>query len=573
MKRKAYLYVRVSTDEQAEKGYSQKHQDDRLKQYCEHNDIEVAGIYWEDFSAKTFNRPEFNKLVQHLKKSKGSADLLLFLKWDRFSRNIAEAYAMINQLAKLGIEPQAIEQPLDLSIPENKIMLPFYLAAPEVENDRRSLNTIAGLRRAMKEGRHLNMAPKGYKNVRDENNNPIIVPSKDAPNIIWVFEEVARARHNVMDIWRMAKQKGLIVGKSQMWNIIKNPIYCGKIFIPAYKDEEATTKKATHEPIISFDLFEEVQDVLSGRKRKFPFKKTLREEFPLRGYLECHKCGNKLTASGSKGNGGKYFYYHCTKGCNERFKAEDANKAFIKKLVLIRPNEKSIKLLDLVIKNDRKPSDVKEKYNKELLADIEKYKLRIKNIQKKFADEEISSKDFNEMKSDYEADVRKIERELQKFDSRDTNFDTELKFCIEFLTHLPKYYDSADLIAKQQIIGSIFSEKLIFENNSFRTTKLNTAVELISRTGKHFREAKNEESPENSELSNLVPRTGIEPAHPCERQILSLLRLPIPPSGQNYPDNYREGCNIKSFPLIAGECGLNIFSCNNIPLPATVLFR
>src|SRR5678809_1476654 len=30
-----------------------------------------------------------------------------------------------------------------------------------------------------------------------------------------------------------------------------------------------------------------------------------------------------------------------------------------------------------------------------------------------------------------------------------------------------------------------------------------------------------------------VPGTGIEPAHPCERQILSLLRLPIPPSGQN----------------------------------------
>ena len=28
-----------------------------------------------------------------------------------------------------------------------------------------------------------------------------------------------------------------------------------------------------------------------------------------------------------------------------------------------------------------------------------------------------------------------------------------------------------------------------------------------------------------------VPGTGIEPAHPCERQILSLLRLPIPPSG------------------------------------------
>lgn len=30
----------------------------------------------------------------------------------------------------------------------------------------------------------------------------------------------------------------------------------------------------------------------------------------------------------------------------------------------------------------------------------------------------------------------------------------------------------------------------------------------------------------------MVPGTGIEPAHPCERQILSLLRLPIPPPGQ-----------------------------------------
>jgi len=37
-----------------------------------------------------------------------------------------------------------IEQPLDLSIPENKMMLAFYLAAPEVENDRRGLILFSG---------------------------------------------------------------------------------------------------------------------------------------------------------------------------------------------------------------------------------------------------------------------------------------------------------------------------------------------------------------------------------------------------------------------------------------------
>ncbi|WP_461398299.1 hypothetical protein [Flavitalea sp.] len=47
-------------------------------------------------------------------------------------------------MRKLGVERQAIEQPLDLAVPENKLMLAFYLAAPEVENDRRALNVLLG---------------------------------------------------------------------------------------------------------------------------------------------------------------------------------------------------------------------------------------------------------------------------------------------------------------------------------------------------------------------------------------------------------------------------------------------
>lgn len=251
MKRRAYLYIRVSTDEQADKGYSQKHQDEKLRQHCAYHNIEIAGVYWEDYSGKTFDRPEFNNLLQHVKKNRKSADLLLFLKWDRFSRNVAESYAMIYQLNKLGIEPQAIEQPLDMGIPESKIMLAIYQAAPEVENDCRALNVIAGMRKAMKEGRHVNMAPKGYRNVRDENNTPTIQPGKDAPIIKWAFEEVARGIYTVAEIWRMAKEKGLNVGKSQIWNIFRNPFYCGKLFIPAYKDEEAVFIKGIHEPLVS----------------------------------------------------------------------------------------------------------------------------------------------------------------------------------------------------------------------------------------------------------------------------------------------------------------------------------
>ncbi len=53
----ADLYIRVSTDEQADKGYSQRDQEERLTKYCELNNIEVRKVIFEDHSAKSFKRP------------------------------------------------------------------------------------------------------------------------------------------------------------------------------------------------------------------------------------------------------------------------------------------------------------------------------------------------------------------------------------------------------------------------------------------------------------------------------------------------------------------------------------
>jgi site-specific DNA recombinase len=160
----ADLYIRVSTDEQADKGYSQRSQEEVLKRYCAIKEISIRSVIFEDHSAKSFNRPEWQKLLVTLKKKRGHTDLILFTKWDRFSRNAGDAYQMINLLANLGVEPQAIEQPLDITIPENKLMLAIYLAQPEVENDRRALNTFFGMRRARKEGRWMGQALTGYVN-------------------------------------------------------------------------------------------------------------------------------------------------------------------------------------------------------------------------------------------------------------------------------------------------------------------------------------------------------------------------------------------------------------------------
>jgi len=55
----ADLYIRVSTDEQADKGYSQRSQEEVLRRYCEINNITIRKTIFEDHSAKTFIRPQW----------------------------------------------------------------------------------------------------------------------------------------------------------------------------------------------------------------------------------------------------------------------------------------------------------------------------------------------------------------------------------------------------------------------------------------------------------------------------------------------------------------------------------
>ena len=147
-----------------------------MGKYCEINNISIRKVIFEDHSAKIFNRPELKKYLLNLQRHKNKVDFVLFLELDRFSRNARDVYQMINMLCKLGVEPHAIEQPLDLTVPENKMMLACYLASPEVENDRRVLNVIHGMRRARQEDSHMRLVPFGYQNKTDKAGRKFIAP-------------------------------------------------------------------------------------------------------------------------------------------------------------------------------------------------------------------------------------------------------------------------------------------------------------------------------------------------------------------------------------------------------------
>ncbi len=412
----ADLYIRVSTDEQADKGYSQRDQDERLRKFCEINSIQIRKVIFEDHSAKTFNRPEWTKLLADVKKYKGKSDLILFTKWDRFSRNAGDAYQMIGTLRKLGIEPQAVEQPLDLSIPENKMMLAFYLAAPEVENDRRALNVFHGMRRAKKEGRWMGTAPVGYTNKAGDDGRKLIAPKDPEASLLkWAFRELAHGTLAADQIRREANKKGLKCSRSNFWTAVRNPIYCGKIFIPKFKEDESCIVQGQHEPLISEALFYEVQDVLDGKKRKErPNTKIVSQDnLPLRGFLTCPKCDRMLTGSASKGRSSLYYYYHCVSSCGCRYKANYVNDTFVEELKKFKPHSSVVDLYKVIIGSAyKKQSAQQQNGSKQLVDEMNKINEKLNKARQLLLSEDIDPIDYRTIKSECEDKLMRLEAKL-----------------------------------------------------------------------------------------------------------------------------------------------------------------
>jgi site-specific DNA recombinase len=514
--KRAILYIRVSTDEQTN-GYSPADQEERLIKYCERNDIDIIKIYHEDESARNFeDRPEWQNILSFIKQHKNLVDIILFAKWDRFSRNVAEAYVTIRELAKYNVEPQAMEQPLDFSIPEQKLMLAIYLAAPEVDNDRRALNTFNGMRKGRKEGRWLGNALKGYKNARDEQNKPIMILEGGLMETLTrkAFTDFATGLYTIEELRRKLNKEGFKCARSCFNDLLKNKNYLGKIFIPAYKDEPEQWITGKHEPLVSEEIFYQVQDILKGRKKAFPVKYSAQvNELPLRGFLTCPQCGKNLTGSASKGRSNKYYYYHCLKGCKERQRADYLNEILNNILSSFKMNQESMYLFAEILKQQTKNNNKENKVQiKKINEELDKQTMRLQNARTLMLDGEISAKEYKEMKIDIEEQIGTLNRQKLQLISNDENIAEHLDFCIALLSNLNGIYNVADIHTKQLIIGSIFPEKLIFENSKYRTTKINEAVSLLCQSDKDSNDPKKRKHPIFEMLSLTVPRAGLEPA-------------------------------------------------------------
>ena len=507
------LYIRVSTDEQADKGFSLRDQEQKLLNYCSINNLNVVSIFRDDHSAKTFNRPEFKKLIGFIRKNISKIDGLLFTKWDRFSRNTSESYNKIKDFNELGVIVNAIEQPLDLSIPEQGLMLAVYLSMPEVENHRRSLNIIAGMRRAMKEGRYVVSPPKGYSMGRDDQNKPILTPNDDAKYITEGFKLLSTGLYNQKEVLAILQAKGFKTSKAAFGRIVRNPLYKGSVLIKAFQDEPEQTVKGIHEPLVSEVIFDKVQDIINNNSKQYRVvHKKVNTKFPLKGFVLCPSCHRPLKASTSKGRTKYYSYYHCYKPCNTRYKAEDVELWMNSFLSGISLNKNAQKLLTKMIENRFKQQTKSKNLSPKHYQEIESLERKLVRLQDLYLDGDFDSNEYQNAK-------RRLQKRMDELKQIEETFKKSkdvlniYKSGLKKLESFDKQFINSDLDNKRQLLGSIFPEKFKFENNSVRTEDINPILLKIASVNKVLKGSKKRDKSKKDDLSHLVQAARLELAH------------------------------------------------------------
>jgi hypothetical protein len=226
------------------------------------------------------------------------------------------------------------------------------------------------------------------------------------------------------EVYRRAAEMGLDCKRNNFLVAIRNPVYCGRIFIVKFKDEDAHTVKGMHEGIISESLFYDVQDVLNGNRKAEKTKVHSPDMLPLRGFIRCSKCSRMLCGSASKGRNGYYYYYHCSSACGCRYKAEEVNELFVSQLEHYTIEPGYAELFTEVISDTYNNQFSGQRDNRsDLLKEINKLSDKLSRARELLLSGDIDGTDYRTIKKENETKIEILEARLAETMAIKTQFE------------------------------------------------------------------------------------------------------------------------------------------------------
>lgn len=342
-KKKVYVYTRVSTAMQID-GYSLEAQRTRMRAFAEFNEYEIAGEY-EDAgkSGKSIEgRDEFNRMLEDIKTGKDDVSFVLVFKLSRFGRNAADVLSTLQTMQDFGVNLICVEDGIDSSKDAGKLMISVLSAVAEIERENIRVQTMEGRIQKARDGKwNGGFPPYGYS-LKD---GVLEINEEEALAIRTIFEQWVSTDIGANGLAKYLENHGIRKiprhnGKNPLFdaalirNIIKNPVYCGKIAYGRRKTEKVHGTRneyklveqddylvvdGLHEGIVSEEMWNQAQVKMIAQAKKYEHVNKAKDTRThlLSGLVKCPICGAGMYGNKSikhRKDGTKYkdfFYYGC----------------------------------------------------------------------------------------------------------------------------------------------------------------------------------------------------------------------------------------------------------------------
>jgi site-specific DNA recombinase len=408
------LYARVSSKDQEKEGFSIPAQLRLLRDYVASNGFAIAHEFTDIETAKASGRSNFGQMLAYLQKHPGCRTILVE-KTDRLYRNLTD-YATLDEL---GVTIHLVKENQIIG-PDSKSSEQFVHGIKVLVARNYSQNlgeeTIKGMTEKARAGIYPSCAPVGYRNADGPGGKRVIVSDPNAaPMITVLFERFATGRYSLKALVKELNGEGLKLRGRKLYSsgvhqILRKRLYTGDF------DWDGTTYEGSHEPLVTREGWQRVQELLDARAKNKTRK--VKHDFAFKGLVRCGHCGCMLVGEIQKG---RYVYYHCTGNrgkCPEPYTRQEiftgAFAGILQELVIPPPILEW--LGDTVLESDRTEQAAREQSIKRLHAQHDHIGARIETMYMDKLDGRITQEFFDRnsvtWRDEQEALLRKI-RDIQ----------------------------------------------------------------------------------------------------------------------------------------------------------------
>ena len=320
--KKVAFYIRVSTERQArvEEG-SLKNQEQMLRAELERRNAQRPdwGVFVESYvdegiSAKTTNRPAFQRLMRDIEL--GKIDTVLFTELSRLSRSLKDFLNIFEFAQRHACDLVCLKTEIDTTSPYQglvtKILMVFSEFEREMTSRRTAINAYERSKRGLANGGQTLL---GYR--RDPaHKGRLLVEETEAEVVRAIFQTYAleksirRATEQIKARYEGRLPRLKRITSNMVYRVLTNRAYLGIRAI--HKRDKASYEEvsAAWEPILEESLFRQVQALLQANKDRYHRRGPQRYLYLLSGLLACGKCGEKLQGKSAYSSHDKRYHYY-----------------------------------------------------------------------------------------------------------------------------------------------------------------------------------------------------------------------------------------------------------------------